>query len=251
MSGQDGDDAVTVDGGTGELALMWGGFPLLGAGAGWLFATVAPWVATEVRWVPWRGLFRAVAELPDRRAMVGAVAVGVLAGLAVAVAGTRERLTVTVDRHGVRLRRAGDVQEFPRTAVRAAFLDDKALVLLGAQEQELVRERTDLGGARLAAAFRRHGVPWTERDPHRDAYRRWVAGLPGLPAGADALLRARQRAVERNRRGDARELRIELARLGVVVRDERQRQYWRLSGTAGPDGPAGTPESTYQPPGDS
>ncbi|WP_308042514.1 hypothetical protein [Micromonospora sp. PLK6-60] len=236
MSTPGGDDAVTVAGGAAELAVLWGGFPLLGAGVGWLFATVAPWVATELRWVPFRGLFKAVAELPDRTALIGAVAVGVLAGVAVAAAGHRDRLTVSVERHRVRMRRAGQVQEFPRTAVRAAFLDGTALVLLGAREQELVRERADLDGARLAAAFRRHGVPWTDGDPHRDAYRRWVAGLPGLPAGADVLLGARQRAVERDRRGEARELRGELARLGVVVRDDDKRQYWRLSGTAATDG---------------
>nr|WP_258545163.1 hypothetical protein [Micromonospora provocatoris] len=68
--------------------------------------------------------------------------------------------------------------------------------------------------------------------PHRDAYRRWVEGLPGLPPGADALLRARQRALDGGHDGEARELHGELARLGVVVRDEGKRQYWRL--VAGP-----------------
>ncbi|GAA2709526.1 hypothetical protein ACFY2R_01545 [Micromonospora olivasterospora] len=36
------------------------------------------------------------------------------------------------------------------------------------------------------------------------------------------------------RGGDARDLRRELARVGVVVRDEEKRQYWRLTrgGTA-------------------
>ncbi|PSK63604.1 hypothetical protein B0E53_04446 [Micromonospora sp. MH33] len=46
------------------------------------------------------------------------------------------------------------------------------------------------------------------------------------------MLRARQRAVDAGRGGEAAELRGELARLGVVVRDEGKRQYWRL--VAGP-----------------
>jgi hypothetical protein len=58
-------------------------------------------------------------------------------------------------------------------------------------------------------------------------YRRWVPDTPDLPIGADALLKARQRALDSDQGGDVAELRDELARLGVVVRDEAKRQYWR------------------------
>ncbi|MFC0098495.1 hypothetical protein ACFFKH_13285 [Micromonospora marina] len=57
-----------------------------------------------------------------------------------------------------------------------------------------------------------------------------MEGLPGLPPGADALLRARQRALDGGHDAETRELHGELARLGVVVRDEGKRQYWRLAG---------------------
>jgi hypothetical protein len=61
-----------------------------------------------------------------------------------------------------------------------------------------------------------------------------VPDLPGLPAGADPLLKARQRALAQSHGEEARELRSELARLGVMVRDEEQRQHVRRS-----DPPAG------------
>jgi len=79
-----------------------------------------------------------------------------------------------------------------------------------------------------AAAFRKHGYPWSDDgDPHRDQYRRWVPDMPDLPASANALLKARELALQKKDKTDAEDLRKELARLGYVVREEGTRQYWR------------------------
>ncbi|GAB3171432.1 hypothetical protein GCM10027259_06580 [Micromonospora palomenae] len=227
MSVRAEEQASVVDGGVGELVLMWAGFPLLGAGLGAALTAVSGWLA-DLPWVPFQGWFELLAGLPERQALAGGTALPALAGLFVAYVGTRERLTVTVDRTAVRLHRDGHGRDVARAPVACVFVDGKALVLLDRNGAELAREKSDLSGDRLRAAFTAQGWPWQETDPHRDAYRRWVEGLPGLPAGADALLRARQRAVDARRRDDTRDLRRELARLGVVVRDENGRQYWRL-----------------------
>ena len=50
-----------------------------------------------------------------------------------------------------------------------------------------------------------------------------------LPPGANALLKVRAEALRKGDSGDADELREELSRLGVVVREEKKRQYWRLT----------------------
>ncbi|OKI89197.1 YqeB family protein [Micromonospora sp. CB01531] len=218
---------AVVSGGAGELVLMWAGFPLLGAGLGAALTAASGWLA-GLPWFPFQGWFRLLARLPDERAYAGGAAALALVGLVVAYLGTRERLTVTVGRTGVRLHRDGHGRDVARAGVAGVFLDGKALVLLDAEGGELAREKSDLDQGRLRAAFTGQGWPWLEQDPHRAAYRRWVEGLPGLPAGADALLRARQRAVEADRGGEVRELREELGRLGVVVRDDGKRQYWRL-----------------------
>jgi hypothetical protein len=109
------------------------------------------------------------------------------------------------------------------------FLDGKKLVLLDANGAELAREDNDLNGDRLRDAFIGHEYHWrAEDDPYADRFRGWVEDMPGLPPGADALLKARAKALRHDHGGDAAELRDELARLGVVVRDERKRQYYRL-----------------------
>ncbi|WBB70702.1 hypothetical protein [Micromonospora sp. WMMD812] len=219
---------ITVSGGATELVVMWAGFPLLGAAAGWLLAAAAGWVA-DLPWAPAQGLFEALSRLPQPQVTIGAAVVGAVAGGLLAGAGHAERLTVGVDGAGVGLRRDGRQRDVARREVRVVFVDGKDLVLLDADGGELVRERSDLDRDRLRSAFRAHGWPWAEEDPHRAAYRLWVPGLPGLPVGADALLRARQDALTRDRRDDVRELRRELGRIGVVVRDDERRQYWRLT----------------------
>ncbi|MFI7606731.1 hypothetical protein ACIBTV_16540 [Micromonospora sp. NPDC049366] len=219
---------TTVSGGASELVVLWGGFPLLGAGAGALLGRTASWVA-DLPWAPMQGLFEALSRLPQPELTIGAALLGVLGGGLLASAGTAQRLIVRVDRERVGLRRDGRQREVPRRDVRVVLVDGRDLVLLDADGGELVRERSDLSQDRLRAAFRSHGWPWAEEDPHRAAYRLWVPGLPGLPVGADALLRARQDAVSHDRRDDARELRRELGRIGVVVRDEERRQQWRLT----------------------
>ncbi|MFB9233975.1 hypothetical protein ACFFWC_00240 [Plantactinospora siamensis] len=227
-----GSPAVVAEGPLG-LAVLWAGFPLAGAALGGLLSLLAGWLA-ELPWAPLQSWFELVASVPEPYGLLGAGLLGAVAGLAVAVAGARELLTVEVSREGVRLLRDGIWSTFPRAGVAAAFLDGRDLVLLAPDGAEPARERTDLPADRLAEAFTGHGYRWLAADPCGGAYRRWVPGGAGTPVGADALLRARQRALDAGQALDAAELRSELARLGVVVREVRKRQYWRESHPVSP-----------------
>ncbi|GAA2076051.1 YqeB family protein [Actinomadura alba] len=212
-----------------ERILIWVLFPALGAGAGWLIKLGAAWL-TEIPFIPFRPAFEFLTSAPEPRATLIALLVGALLGLAVACVAAWERLTVTVTDKAVSLRCRGTTQDFTRASVEAVFRDGKRLVLLGPVTEELARESGDLKTERLRDAFLRHGYPWQEGgDPYAGDYRRWVEDLPGLPAGANALLKARARALEKNDSDDARQLRTELAELGVVVRDEKKHQFWRLT----------------------
>jgi|HigsolmetaAR206D_1030411.scaffolds.fasta_scaffold00177_25 hypothetical protein len=209
------------------VVLTWILFPSLGAAGGWVVQWSAGWIAS-LRYVPWRGLFRLVDSVDEPWASIGALLVGAVVGLLVAAAAARERLTVTVADDLVLLVRGDVTRELRRERVGGVFRDGAQLVLLDTDGGELARESSDLPADRLRAAFERHGYHWhADGDPYRDEWRRWVGDDADLPAGAGPLLRFRQQAVERNDRRDMAELRAELARLGVVVRDERKRQYWR------------------------
>lgn len=212
-----------------EQALVWVGFPVLGVLAGWLVKALAGWAST-LPWVPFQGPLRLLASIPEPWATLGALVLGGAVGLVVAFIGHQENLTVTVSADTVTLRRGESSRELAAGSIDGAFVDGKRLVLLGPDTGELAREQTDLDTGRLRDAFTAHGFTWHDADPHREAFRPWVEDSPDLSGSAHALLKARRRALAKDKKDDAAELRDELGKLGVVVREDKQRQYWRQVG---------------------
>ncbi|GAA1300720.1 YqeB family protein [Saccharothrix xinjiangensis] len=211
-----------------QVALVWAGFPVLGAAVLFGLRSIAGWVA-GLSWAPMQGPFRLVASVPEPWAMIGSLGIGAVGGLVIAGMAAYERLSVEVFDEGVEFNRGGRLRNFDRTLVSGVFVDGKKLVLLGVDTGELARESSDLKTADLARAFQRHGYQWLEKDPYEDRYRRWAAGTPDLPPGADALLKVRAEALRKGDHEDAAQLREELSRLGVVVREDKKRQFWRLT----------------------
>jgi hypothetical protein len=226
MAPRDGETVVSEP--ASERALVWVGFPVLGAVVGWLLKLISTWVA-GLAWAPFQGPFKLVASIDEPYATVGSLAVGLAAGLAVAFIAAWERLTVTVSYDAATfMRGSGVTVRVDRPAVDAVFMDGKHLVLLGSSGQELARNGCDLTAEALRTAFVKHGYPWrADGDPYREEFRLWVEDLPGLPEGANALFKARAKALAKRNEDDARALRNELLRLGIVVREEKRRQYWR------------------------
>ncbi|MGH3683449.1 MAG: YqeB family protein [Natronosporangium sp.] len=176
--------------------LIWLGLVALLAGAGWLLQALAGWIAS-LPWAPFQGVFERVDQLPEPVATTGGLLVGAAAGLVLAHLASRESLSVRVSTEAATITWNGRRHTVPRAAVETVFLDRRELVVLGRTGRELAREPSDQDTDRLAAAFREHGFPWHDGgDPHQHAYRRWVPDLPGLPPGADPLLKARHRALE-------------------------------------------------------
>lgn len=199
-------------------------FMLAGAGVGWLAALLADWLITLPS-APLREPAQLVASIPAWLLP----AVGSATGVTLGLVAHHEQLVIHLSDDRVALTRKGREEEFSHDAIATVFRDGKQLVLLGHDGTELTRQDCDLNADRVAGAFTEHGYAWADTDPHRDEFRRWVPDTPDLPEGANALLKARQDSLERKDTSDddLHELRDELARLGVVVRNEKRRQYWR------------------------
>lgn len=197
---------------------------LAGAGLGLLAGPLADWLVT-LPWAPMQGPAELVASIPAPWLLAG----GSLAGLGIGGVAHFEQLTIRMSDDRVMLTRKGREHSFARAEIASAFRDGTYLVLLGHGGGELVREKCDLDFGRVADAFTAHGHAWADTDPYRDEFRRWVPDLPGLPDGANAVLKARAEPLKEKGpdADDVQELRDELARLGVVVRDEKRRQYVR------------------------
>ncbi len=220
------DEKTTVATPVWARTLGWLGLPVSGGALLLGVDRLADWVV-RIPWAPLRGPFRLVQQLPEPQATIGALVLGGVIGLVLAALADAESLTVRFDGDAVLLTRPSVRRSVPRRDVAVAFRDRDRLVLLGRTGRELAREPAHLSPGRLAPAFRAHGIAWADRDPYADAYRRWVPGLPDVPADAEAVFVARQAALKGGDSRDADELRGELARLGFVVRDDHKRQYWR------------------------
>lgn len=224
----DRPDTVVVRHALGYHVFLWTALPLLGALAGWIVSFVPGWVE-GLAWVPFRGPIELLDQLTGTVGVIVLVGIGALIGGFFALAAYDEIIAVEVGPAAVTITRGDDSTVVRRADVRAVFTDGKDLVLVDGAGAELSRATGDHEPSRYREAFTQMGYPWCETDPYDGDYALWVPGMTGLPDGADAYLEARRVALEKDRQDDARELRSQLARLGVVVRDEKKKQYWRVT----------------------
>lgn len=223
----DADGPVTVASfESGERALIIIGFPLVGVLAGLLLPLLADWVTT-LEWAPFQGPLELIASWDAWWSRAVVLGVGLLAGGGLAAYAIHDTVKVTIGDDSVTLSRADRQTEYWRAQVDAVFVDAKVLVLLDSRTAELAREPFDAATRRLAEGFRRYGYPWNEADPHAAAYRRWIDGAPELQPGEHLVLRTRAKALAGGEKAEAADLRNELGKVGLVVRDEGNRQYWR------------------------
>ncbi|MFI0979480.1 hypothetical protein ACH4SP_21080 [Streptomyces sp. NPDC021093] len=212
-----------------ETVLAGAAFAVVGAGLGWLVKLAAKWLVS-LPWAPMQGPAKLVTSLPEPGLTIGIASLGALIGLGLVLYGRFEDLSVTVAGDSVTLTRKGESWQVPGSGIALVFLDDKQFVLLGHDGGELAREKCDVDTKRVAAAVQGHGYAWAEKDPHKDEFRRWVSGMAGISEGANALLKARSVVLEKGSDLEQlRELRAELGKLGVVVRDDKKKQYFRMS----------------------
>ncbi len=209
----------------GYHVFLWTALPLAGALVGWVLSFVPGWV-DSLAWVPFQGPIELLDQATGVVGTLVLVVVGAVVGGVFALSAYDEIITVEVG-ETVLIKRGDDSTSVSRRDIAAVFVDGKDLVLTDAAGAELAHVTSDHEVKRFRDAFTQMGYPWHDADPFLLDYARWVPGMPGLPEGANAFLQARQTALEKGEKNDLRDLRAELARLGVVVRDENKKQFWR------------------------
>lgn len=237
---RDTDGKTTVQHSTAQHVALWAVLPTAGALLGFALSRAPSWTA-KLEWfptLPWLPDKDTIAELADTfgfKVTVALTIAGLLVGCFLALMTYDEIVSVTIDENSVTIKRGDKETAFAATEVKYAFVDNGHLVMLKPSSEELVREETDLARDALQNGFASHGYTWCEHDPYADYFTRWVDGMSGLSQDANAILRARQIALDIEDLADQRELRTELARHHFVVRDDGKRQYWRPITVADPD----------------
>ncbi|MCW8784308.1 MULTISPECIES: hypothetical protein [Bacillus] len=211
-----------------EKALVFLVPPLLGLVIGWFLPVIAKWAVT-LDWLPFHGPLDIIASFHGWKAAAATAVIGLIGGVWLTRAAFKETLVAVVTDSEVSLTIYNEESVFSKDSISGVFTDEKHLVLLGTEGQELFREKLEPAVEKAADAFRAHGYVWLgTEDPFKEEYKRWVPDTPDLEPGANALLKAREKALKEEEKADAKELKAEISKLGITVRDKGSRQYWRF-----------------------
>lgn len=207
--------------------ILYGGFGAAGLVLGYFLPQIAAW-ALKLPWVPFEGPLKLVNYFSGIWVNLLLAFLGLIIGLVIAAVAVKETLVVTITDEEVQLDKDGHKQTIERKEINTIFLDGKQLVILGKSGHELARDKIDESPSTVIDAFKRHGYSWSsEGDPFKQEYRRWVLDSPDLSPAANALMKAREIALQKKDAKDIKELRNEIIKLGYIVREEETRQYWR------------------------
>ncbi len=200
--------------------------PVAGGAAGYVLPRLASWTTT-LEWVPFQGPLGLVASWSGWLAQCILVALGVVLGAGFVMFAFYESLRVVVTETSIELTEDGETRELSRSEIAMVFVDGKELVILDGSSRQLVRAPIEEKTATIKQTFTAYGYLFVDGDPYRALYHRWVPDTLSLPPEADAIMRAREKALEKKSTSDARDLRCELDRIGIVIRDVKTAQYWR------------------------
>lgn len=221
-------DAETVRIPDKYLWLLRIGVPLLGAGLGAVVEPVVGWLVATFESAP--GPLQLLAGIPAPWAILVLTAVGVVAGTWLSHEARQDSLVVTADDGGLTLAHRNEDRYLRRTQIGSVFTDPRDFVVLDVRGREIFRgPARDLPAARLAAMLQRRGFPWAgTSDPQENRYRGWIDGRPELDEQIHVLLRDRRAAMESEDRAEAARIHRRLQECGVLVRDRKNKQQYRL-----------------------
>lgn len=201
--------------------------PILGALLGWFMPVIVDWVM-KLPMIPFEGVFDFISSFESFWVSIIGLIIGAIAGMIFTVYAFNETLKIIITDEKVNLMLGNNEHTFLRKDISAVFMEKKKLIILDSEGRELFRGVSDSKASQIAEAFLNHRYPWQEKDPFDDQYMRWVENLPGFSQHANALLNARERAIKDDNEEEAAVLRKDLAKLGVVIRDDDKRQYVRI-----------------------
>lgn len=200
---------------------------VLGGLIGWFIPVIANWLL-KLPAVPWEKLIKLIASSNSIWVSVIAMIIGIIVGIFLTLVIFAESLEVTITDEKLQVKLDDKVKIFDKKEISAIYVENKQLIILGKTSNELYREHMDTKIDKVREAFNDYSYPWKEKDPFEHEYQRWVPGHPDFPERVNALLNAREHALKEDEKKEAKQLREDLAQLGVVIQDKNNAQYARL-----------------------
>ncbi|MGE8205324.1 YqeB family protein [Heyndrickxia sp. NPDC080065] len=209
-----------------DKAILWLGFPLAGLVLGWFLPSIAKW-GSSLPWVPFQGPLKLIASYNG--AWVGFITMllGLIAGIALILLSFHESLEISIYDNKVILKLRNEETILYKKDISLVFMDGNQLALLGNDEKEIFRYKQELNKNTVRTAFLQHNYPWSDEEPFKEDFKKWVVDCPDLSPAANALLKARKIAIEKGEAKEAFQLAKELWKIRISVKENDKRQYYR------------------------
>ena len=201
---------------------------VLGGMLGWFIPVIADWLL-KLPVVPWGGIIEFIASLNSLWFSIVASIIGIIVGIIWTLIIYNESLEIKINFENLQLKIDDKIDTIDKKDISAIYIDYNQLVILGESSNQLYREVLDAKKETAQEAFNHFQYPWCEKDPYEGQYQRWVLGHPDFPEKINALLYAREITLREGKKKEAKYLQMDLAKLGVVIRDENNAQYVRLA----------------------
>lgn len=212
-----------------DTVLIWLLPPVIGTVIGWLLPTWAG-AASKLPWIPFiKGPLDLIASFDSPWTIVVTTILGIITGIILTILAYNYTLMITITTQKLSFGLEQEVWYFLKKDIQVVFMEGKEVIVLSNDDIELFRCKTELKARHIKAALAEYDYLFAVKNPFENEFKKWVPELPELSRSAHALLKARERSVKENDLKNCLELSIELAKIGISVRDRNQQQYFRKS----------------------
>lgn len=218
-----------------QKSILYLSFAMIGLIVGYFATGIVKWII-GLSWIPYHQSFELVNKVllkiqslsGDWSAIILAI-IGACLGLFLAFLCIEEILRANISDQEIVIYKDDHTYAISKDEIQHVFLDEKELVIVDLNGQELLRETHHHKEKIVEDAFVFHRYPWEQGDPYEKEFQLWTAKTKEVSNAVHALMKAREKALEDKNDEEARELRKGLADLNIVVRTRGTKQYWRFA----------------------
>lgn len=138
-----------------------------------------------------------------------------------------EALKVGVNNQEITVNNDDKEKKIRKSEVKEIFMEDNTVVIIGDKSQEILCEKTDIKRNKIREIFLYHHYPWSEQDPYVDEFSLWTLEDNTIGEKINTILYERRNAIREGDKKKAKNLKMDLNELGIVVKDRNEDQYVR------------------------
>lgn len=199
-------------------------FPIIFACIGWFLPAIAAWLfRLNLPFIPYQGLLEWFASWNELFLFI----CGAIGGILLSIYIFQDSLEVTITDEQVHLKAKKRVKTLTKQEIAVVFMERKKLSFLDSNGMELFQSTLEAKKQNAAYAFQTYAYPWEDVDPYEGTYLCWKENHPDFTGLANELLAKRKKALENSKTKEADELRNDLIQAGVIIKDDKKKQYAR------------------------